>query len=54
MKAIRIHGPKDARYEDVPDPQPGPDDVLVRIKAVAICATDVELFHGDIKTVLAP
>ena len=46
MKAIRIHGPKDARYEDVPMPQPGPDDVLVRVKAVAICATDVELFDG--------
>lgn len=47
MKAIRIHGPRDARFEDVPDPQPGPDDVLIRIKAVAICATDVELFDGD-------
>ncbi len=46
MKAIRIHGPKDARYETVPDPQPGPDDVLVKVKAVAICATDVELFDG--------
>ncbi len=46
MKAIRIHGPKDARYEDIPDPQPGPDDVLVKVKAVAICGTDVELFEG--------
>lgn len=46
MKAIRIHGPKDARYEEVPTPKPGPDDVLVKIKAVAICATDVELFDG--------
>lgn len=46
MKAIRIHGPQDARYEDVPDPQPGPDEVLVKVKAVAICATDVELFDG--------
>lgn len=46
MKAIRIHGPHDARYEDVPDPQPGPDDVVIRVKAVAICGTDVELFDG--------
>jgi 2-desacetyl-2-hydroxyethyl bacteriochlorophyllide A dehydrogenase len=46
MKAIRLHGPKDARYEDVPDPKPGPDDVLVKVKAVAICGTDVELFDG--------
>lgn len=46
MKAIRIHGPRDARYEDVPDPKPGPDDVLIKVKAVAICGTDVELFEG--------
>ncbi len=46
MKAIRLHGAKDARYEDVPDPKPGPDDVLIKVKAVAICGTDVELFDG--------
>jgi threonine dehydrogenase-like Zn-dependent dehydrogenase len=46
VKAIRIHGPKDARYEDVPTPSPGPDQVLVQVKAVAICATDVELYDG--------
>jgi len=41
MKAIRIHGPKDARYEDIPTPKPGPDDVLIKVKAVVICATGV-------------
>ncbi|MCL5098701.1 MAG: alcohol dehydrogenase catalytic domain-containing protein [Candidatus Omnitrophica bacterium] len=46
MKAIRIHGPKDARYEEVPMPKPGPDDVLVRIRATGICATDIELYDG--------
>jgi L-iditol 2-dehydrogenase len=46
MKAIRLHGPQDARYEDVADPRPGPDDVLVKVKAVAICGTDIELFDG--------
>ncbi len=46
MKAVRIHGPKDARFEEVPTPHPGPDDVLVRVRAAAICATDVELFEG--------
>lgn len=46
MKAIRVHGPKDARYEDVPEPQTGPDDVLVRVKAAALCGTDLEFYDG--------
>ncbi|MBN2295679.1 MAG: alcohol dehydrogenase catalytic domain-containing protein [Pirellulales bacterium] len=46
MKAIRIHGPKDARYEDVPMPEVPPDNVLVRVRAAAICATDIELYDG--------
>jgi len=46
MKAIRIYAPRDARYEDVPLPQPKPHEVLVRVKAAAICATDIELYDG--------
>jgi len=39
MKAIRIHehgGPEVLRREDVPDPQPGPGQVLVKIEAAGI------------------
>ena len=39
MKAIRIHGPKTVHYENVPMPSVGPDHVLVRVRAAAICAT---------------
>ena len=46
MKAIRIHGPGEVRYEDLADPVPGPDDVLIRVKAVGICGTDIELYDG--------
>lgn len=46
MKALRVHGPRDVRYEDVPDPVVGPDDVLVRIEAAGLCATDIEVYDG--------
>ncbi len=46
MKAIRIYGPCDARYEEVPMPALGPDDVLVRVRTAGICGTDREIFEG--------
>ncbi|MDR2998981.1 MAG: alcohol dehydrogenase catalytic domain-containing protein [Microbacterium sp.] len=36
------------RIESIPVPEPGPDDVLVRIAMVGICATDVHLLAGHI------
>jgi threonine dehydrogenase-like Zn-dependent dehydrogenase len=41
MKIAMIHGPGDVRLDDVPDPVPGPDDVLVRVAACGICGSDL-------------
>lgn len=49
MKAIRIHefgGPEVLRYEDVPDPQPRKDQVLVRVKACAMNHLDIWVRKG--------
>ncbi len=32
---------------EVPDPRPGPGDVLVRVQAAGICGTDRHLFKGE-------
>jgi NADPH:quinone reductase-like Zn-dependent oxidoreductase len=49
MKAVRIHefgGPEVLRYEDVPDPQPRKDQVLIRVKACALNHLDIWVRKG--------
>ncbi len=47
MKAWVLGDPGEITLEDKPVPVPGKAEVLVRIDAVAICATDLEvIYHG--------
>ena len=49
MKAVRIHedgGPDVLHYEDVPDPAPGPGEVLVSLRAAGINHLDVWVRKG--------
>jgi NADPH:quinone reductase-like Zn-dependent oxidoreductase len=49
VKAIRIHedgGPEVLRYEDAPDPEPGPDDVLIHLRAASLNHLDVWVRRG--------
>jgi NADPH2:quinone reductase len=49
MKAIVIHedgGPEVLRYEDVPDPEPGSGDVLVRMRAASLNHLDIWTRRG--------
>lgn len=49
MKAARIHefgGPEVLKYEDVPDPKPRKDQVLVRVKACAMNHIDLWIRKG--------
>lgn len=44
MKAVRYHaygGPEVLRWEDVPDPAPGPGDVLIEVKAAGVNFADL-------------
>ncbi|MCY4288372.1 MAG: zinc-binding dehydrogenase [Aestuariivita sp.] len=45
MKAWVLGNPGELTLEDKPVPVPGKAEVLVRIDAVAICATDLEIIH---------
>jgi L-iditol 2-dehydrogenase len=43
MKAVVFHGPGDLRFEDVPWPEPGPGEIVLRIEAALTCGTDVKV-----------
>jgi len=48
VRAARLHGPRDLRVEEVADLGISPDEVLLRVRSAAICATDVRIFaFGD-------
>ena len=50
MKSVRAHqvGPPDVlRYEDAPDPTPGPGEALVDIKVSGVNFTDVSSRRGS-------
>jgi NADPH2:quinone reductase len=49
MKAIRVHtfgGPEVLQLDEVPDPSPGPDQILVQIKAAGVNPSDTYVRSG--------
>ncbi len=47
MKAGVLHAKDDLRYEEIPTPQPGKGEVLVRVRATGICGSDIPRVLGD-------
>lgn len=47
MKAMQIEQPGLATVTTVPDPSPGPGEVIVRVAACGVCGTDVHIFKGE-------
>jgi propanol-preferring alcohol dehydrogenase len=39
---------------DIPDPEPGPEDILVKIKACGVCHTDLHTVEGELPEVKLP
>ena len=49
MKAMRAHqfgGPDQLRFEDAPEPQPQPGQVLIRVRAAGINPADLVRLSG--------
>jgi len=47
MKALVYEGPKKVRLKDIPKPNIGEDEVLVKVKYAGICATDIRIYKGE-------
>ncbi len=46
MKALLLKGPGEAILTELEKPSIGPEEVLIRSRAVGICGSDVELYRG--------
>lgn len=46
MKACIFHEPGRISVEDVPEPRPGPGELLLRVGAAAICHSDIRVYRG--------
>jgi len=44
MHAGVLYSPRDLRFEEVPIPQPGPDEVLVKITTNGLCGSDIHFY----------
>jgi threonine 3-dehydrogenase len=49
MKAVRKMAPRPGALEwaDVPVPECGPDEVLIRVRAASLCGTDAHIYNWD-------
>jgi NADPH:quinone reductase-like Zn-dependent oxidoreductase len=55
MKAVRLHaygGVDQLRYEDVPPPEPEPDEVLVKVAATSVNPIDWKIRSGAAKSIM--
>ncbi|GAA2884528.1 L-idonate 5-dehydrogenase [Streptomyces mexicanus] len=49
MRACVIHGRDDLRVEDLPEPEPGPGQVLVAVRYGGVCGSDLHYWrHGGV------
>ena len=46
MRAAQFYGGRDIRVEELPDPLPGPGEVLIRIRAAGVCGSDLHPYRG--------
>lgn len=46
MRAARYDGQRSVTLHEVAEPEPGPGEVLIRVRACGICGSDLHIFRG--------
>lgn len=54
MLKVELREPYHLEFLDVPIPQPAPDEVLIQMKRLGICGSDVQVYHGKHKYAQLP
>jgi hypothetical protein len=54
MKALTITGPSVARVTQIDEPKPAHDEVLIRVRKVGLCGSDLNTFLGKNPMVTYP
>jgi D-arabinitol dehydrogenase (NADP+) len=47
MKAVVYDAPRSFSIKDIPDPEPGPGEVRIKVILVGVCGTDLHIHNGD-------
>jgi L-iditol 2-dehydrogenase len=54
VKALQTFAPGEAAIVELPDPEPGPGEIVVAMKAVGLCGSDVHDWYVATKTASGP
>ncbi len=47
MRGAVFLGGRRVEMRDFPDPEPGPGEALVRVRASGLCGSDLPLYRGE-------
>lgn len=47
MRSIYLNDDYEVELRDLPEPEPGPDEVLIRVRAGGICGTDMSVYANN-------
>ena len=54
MRSVLLNKPEELIMQEVPKPVPGAGEVLIKVKRMGICGSDIHAYHGQHPTIYLP